>query len=287
MFYGIADDWIYAWWPGDRDLIIDPRSGTVLFPGDRLLAPRAVGTDLRTSMLVRTTLDGRYVDVRRLPDLSQVPTGLGPFQFQVLSLAISTDGRRVALATVEPTRAMMIRILDISSGIESVEPIPWPNEDARPTALAFTADDRTLLVGDQDGGITGLDVATGTRSPSRFGRMRGPVVIVAPLGDGRVVAVSHAGTMAMLAATGEAIGPPIAWTPRDTPDFTTYLSSDIALNHLLTPDPQGLRLWNTDTSTWPAVACQRAGRNLTPDEWSRYMPTDEPYRPTCPQFPAG
>jgi class 3 adenylate cyclase/tRNA A-37 threonylcarbamoyl transferase component Bud32/WD40 repeat protein len=287
MFYGSDDDWIYAWWSGGRDLVIDPGSGSVLFPGDTLPVPRFIGPDLRTSMIVRTTVDGRYVDVRRLPDLSPIESGLGPFPWQVLALTISTDGRRVALATVEPTRAVMIHILDISSGIESVEPIQWRNEDVRPTSIAFTADDRTLIIGDQAGGIVGLDVATGTVSASRFGRMRGPVVIVAPLGDGRLVAVSHAGLLSMFAATGERIGPPIAWTPRDTPDIATYLTSDIALNHLLAPDPQGLRLWNTDMSTWPVVACQRAGRNLTPDEWRRYMPSDEPHRSTCPQFPAG
>lgn len=34
-----------------------------------------------------------------------------------------------------------------------------------------------------------------------------------------------------------------------------------------------------------ADACHRAGRNLTADEWRRYMPEDTPYRPTCPEWP--
>jgi DNA-binding SARP family transcriptional activator/WD40 repeat protein len=33
------------------------------------------------------------------------------------------------------------------------------------------------------------------------------------------------------------------------------------------------------------LACERAGRNLTVDEWVVYMPADEPYRPTCPRWP--
>jgi WD40 repeat protein len=33
-----------------------------------------------------------------------------------------------------------------------------------------------------------------------------------------------------------------------------------------------------------ALACERAGRNLTTDEWSAYMPTDQPYRTTCSEW---
>jgi WD40 repeat protein len=37
-------------------------------------------------------------------------------------------------------------------------------------------------------------------------------------------------------------------------------------------------------STWQALACQRANRNLTRAEWEQYLP-GEPYRPTCPDLP--
>lgn len=46
-------------------------------------------------------------------------------------------------------------------------------------------------------------------------------------------------------------------------------------------------VWNVDTAHWGDKACDAAGRNLTQDEWRRYLPPGEPYRPTCPQFPAG
>ena len=172
--------------------------------------------DLRGSMIVRATLNGQYLDVRRLPDLSPIETRLGSFQWDMLTFAISTDGRRIAFATVEPTGAMMVHILDIASGDESIEPIPWPNEGATPSfGMAFTADDRTLLIGDEGGGITEIDVATRTVSPSRFEGMHGPVVGLWPLRDGRLVAVSHDGTMSIYdAASGRPLGPPMVWTPR-------------------------------------------------------------------------
>jgi serine/threonine protein kinase/WD40 repeat protein/DNA-binding winged helix-turn-helix (wHTH) protein len=46
-----------------------------------------------------------------------------------------------------------------------------------------------------------------------------------------------------------------------------------------------ISLWNYDTATWPDVACQLAGRNLTRAEWAEFGPRTVEYRATCPQFP--
>ena len=128
-------------------------------------------------MVVRATLDGRYLDVRRLPDLSPIET---PPRHLPVGAASHSHSALTADDSPSPPSSrpatMMVRILDIASGDESIEPIPWPNEGATPLAITFTADDRTLLIGDQDGGITEIDVATGAVSPSRFEGMHGPVV---------------------------------------------------------------------------------------------------------------
>ena len=39
-------------------------------------------------------------------------------------------------------------------------------------------------------------------------------------------------------------------------------------------------LWNVDFDSWVEHACRIANRNLTPREWSHFLP-DEPYRLTC------
>ncbi len=36
----------------------------------------------------------------------------------------------------------------------------------------------------------------------------------------------------------------------------------------------------TDTGEWPVMACLKAGRDLTKDEWETYLP-GEAYRKTC------
>jgi WD40 repeat protein len=45
-----------------------------------------------------------------------------------------------------------------------------------------------------------------------------------------------------------------------------------------------VRLWTWQASELVASACNRLSRNLTREEWSRYM-EDEPFRPTCPNLP--
>ena len=46
-------------------------------------------------------------------------------------------------------------------------------------------------------------------------------------------------------------------------------------------------VWDLDIDSWPELACQAAGRNLTAEEWNQFGPNDSDYRPTCPQWPAG
>ena len=62
--------------------------------------------------------------------------------------------------------------------------------------------------------------------------------------------------------------------------------SDQALHHLVVSVDGGMRQWNMDFATWPDIACERAGRNLTRAEWDQYMPADDAYHQTCPQFPS-
>jgi DNA-binding SARP family transcriptional activator/WD40 repeat protein/energy-coupling factor transporter ATP-binding protein EcfA2 len=46
-------------------------------------------------------------------------------------------------------------------------------------------------------------------------------------------------------------------------------------------------IWNYDIETWPALACDIAGRNMTKSEWADFGPQGTEYRSTCSQFPPG
>jgi WD40 repeat protein len=45
-------------------------------------------------------------------------------------------------------------------------------------------------------------------------------------------------------------------------------------------------LWDIDPHSWKERACRIAGRNLTQEEWKRYLP-DKSYQKTCQQYPEG
>ena len=42
-------------------------------------------------------------------------------------------------------------------------------------------------------------------------------------------------------------------------------------------------IWDLAIELWQSRACRRANRNLTLEEWQRYLP-GEPYRMTCPDL---
>jgi hypothetical protein len=44
----------------------------------------------------------------------------------------------------------------------------------------------------------------------------------------------------------------------------------------------GVALWDLDPTSWEDAACRVAGRNLTREEWDRYVGELAPYRATCP-----
>jgi WD40 repeat protein len=57
-----------------------------------------------------------------------------------------------------------------------------------------------------------------------------------------------------------------------SPDGAT-LAADGPENEIL--------LWDVDVASWQRQACQRVNRNLSPEEWRRYIGETE-HRETCP-----
>ena len=45
---------------------------------------------------------------------------------------------------------------------------------------------------------------------------------------------------------------------------------------------RNLRLWPTRPAPLADAVCARKTRNLTPEEWSAYLPADIPWEATCP-----
>jgi DNA-binding SARP family transcriptional activator/class 3 adenylate cyclase/WD40 repeat protein len=72
------------------------------------------------------------------------------------------------------------------------------------------------------------------------------------------------------------------------PENAPYLAATLRPDgrQLAVATEHGVQLWDLHPNAWRDAACRIVGRNLSGDEWDRYMPPDEPYRTTCPQWPA-
>ena len=129
------------------------------------------------------------------------------------------------------------------------------------------------------GQIARLDMAAGELVATGQSPEPSSLYNVAVSPDGSLVVASHpfSSLLAVFdAATLRPIGEPIPvgdllFIPQFTPDglIGNGRSND-------------LTRWNMDPASWPRAACLAAGRNLTQEEWARYIGTDEPYRQTCP-----
>src|SRR5262249_10594218 len=79
---------------------------------------------------------------------------------------------------------------------------------------------------------------------------------------------------------GRAIGPPITATLGGTQPFGS--GGEIVASVSTAGGPgSGVAVLDPAPPSWAGIACQIAGRDLTPQEWSTYLPDGGPYEPTC------
>jgi hypothetical protein len=80
--------------------------------------------------------------------------------------------------------------------------------------------------------------------------------------------------------------------PDPTPTLLWEDDSELPSSGGLSAQPSAVAISPGDDSTlhvldWPtlkAICCARAGRTMTPEEWTTYMGEDSSYRRTCPEF---
>jgi len=155
----------------------------------------------------------------------------------------------------------------------------------RPRAIAFSPNGQILATGSLNEGISLLDVRSGEQLEELLSLHRGDIEGLAFSSDGdTLVSIGEDGQIIFWdvnlesATFGQPYGPPI-----DGPRLGNLPSVSFSrdASALATSRPDGsITLWNLDIDSWQSLACQRAGRNMTQDEWHHFF-GEEPYHQTC------
>jgi WD40 repeat protein len=199
-------------------------------------------------------------------------------------LRFTPDGEILVSSSHDRT----IRRWDMRDGPSFGRPIGGPlTAPASIVGMDLSPDGRTLATG-LGYGSTGIILwDTGTWQPigPPLAGHTDSVVWLVFSPDGRTLASSSADATIRLwdVDTGRSIGGPLIGHSGTViviaihPDGKTLASSSW---------DGTIRLWDLDPASWKERVCQIAGRNLTQDEWTLYLP-GTPYLKTCEQWPAG
>ncbi len=217
-------------------------------------------------------------------DLSQLDPTASRLEYTTsgdVEFVFSPDSRW--LATANSTGSISLH--DLSPTGQETLTFTVPASETNLPSLQFNPDGHWLAVLDTSGEVSLLDLSTA--SP-------GSVLLSPEIQNMYVqrIAFDHNGSwMAGLTASGSIL----LWDTTSSSNAAfPYTLSGAGYNNLaFSADDRWLvasgantkvTLWHMDTAELLDLACQAAGRNLTPAEWQEYGFTEE-YRATCEQWP--
>ena len=150
------------------------------------------------------------------------------------------------------------------------------------SALRLTPDGRYLVTADVTR-VRVLDARSLAPVTERIPATNDVMFWINVSADGRAAVAwgLEAGMRRIDLRSGRAIGPPIQTAfPGEPPAFS---GNDTTI-YAETPD-RGAAVWDLAPGHVRDAACALAGRNLTQQEWDRYLPWAGPRHKTCPQYP--
>jgi WD40 repeat protein len=206
--------------------------------------------------------------------LATIKTGVTDQSVYVTSVAISPNGATFALGFSDGK----VQLWDLASGTRLATYTGNPTTEVR-DGLAFSPDGTLIGIGDSGGTITVLDVASWEPVGNQLKEQVNEIsTIVFSADNSKLISGDFASVVVWRLADER----PIATVEGATsaafsPDGNTMITVGGSIDNGL---PGSVQVWDLQLDAWRTAACQVAGRNLTQEEWSRYLP-DADYRTTC------
>ncbi len=192
------------------------------------------------------------------------------------SLAWSGDGRSLAAGDKDGR----LRSWDAATGSPRFDRAEAHEDQV--LSLAWSPDGSVLASGSRDGKARLWDAASGNPvgRPLDHGASGSDVTRLAWSPDGSTLATATRDRRVRLwdVARGESFAQ--VGVRQEYEVSALFFSPDGSALISIAVDGSVQR-WNVDLEEWHELACRIANRNLTPEEWSEYLPEDEPYRETC------
>jgi WD40 repeat protein/tRNA A-37 threonylcarbamoyl transferase component Bud32 len=220
----------------------------------------------------------------------RVGRAIRPGAGSVLSVAFSTDG--TLLATGSGGR---LDLWDVASRGRHGEPMRVVDDGV--LSVAFDPSGRLVAAGGATGPVRVWRVEDGSPAYPPLSVHAGYVTGTAFDSAGSLLATTSlfGSTRLWDPATGLGYGDELVSPRPESLEATVDLAA-LPLRNAFNPDGKLLAtagvdahamLWEVDPAVWRRRACAIAGRNLSRDEWTLYLPAGKPYRPTCPEWRGG
>jgi WD40 repeat protein len=205
------------------------------------------------------------------------PIILGNSENRLKTFAFNPEKSQFATGSWEG-QVQIWNLNEISSG-----PKDLAGQESAVTAMTFSTDGHWLAIGGADGSVRPWNAA----DPMQFVKL--------PAHVSRTAAIAFNADSSLL-ASGNDDGLLRLWDMNDLDAEPIILSGYPGKVEAVFFDPQNRWIyitanngvqafWRLSLKRLKDTACRAAGRNLTCEEWRQYL-LDEPYRATCPDFPA-